>query len=392
MKRARRTHTEESDSEEGLLEDSPSESTPPMEDVKKYFFSSADLGQLLNAVRRTMQVEEEVPQQPSFQDSLFRGLQPQPKPSFPGRNLQLPSPPPTSNRLSGGCLYGVGEARSTFGSPLTRPGEPSGSRPGQRISHQRTGSVPYPSKDIESLGLPWIPSWRKHRIKVKGYPRRSPSSGLPPPTLHPLFPLGHTREKGKLDVGPTPKVERGSTRNPRLQDLAAKVLEWIEQRTPSVTAFHVRGPENSMADHLSRRKIDPGECTLHPHVFQLIVERWGTPQVDLFASRENTVSPFFFQGSGRGLPGSRRAVPGLGLGPRIRLPTHPSGPKENSGVPRLRYPGAPFWPKRPWFPLLGALSTQDPLHLPQRDNLLQQGPLICTEVRKFRLTAWKLSG
>ncbi|XP_066430229.1 uncharacterized protein [Eleutherodactylus coqui] len=86
-KRVRRSRIEESDSEEGFLEDSPSESIPPMEDTRKYFFASADLGQLLTAVRHTMQVEEQTPQQPSLQDTLFRGLIPQPKPSFPVNDI-----------------------------------------------------------------------------------------------------------------------------------------------------------------------------------------------------------------------------------------------------------------------------------------------------------------
>ncbi|XP_066430228.1 lamina-associated polypeptide 2, isoforms alpha/zeta-like [Eleutherodactylus coqui] len=50
---------------------------------KKYLFSTADMDQLLKAVRRTMQVEEDVQQPRTVQEDMFAGLLPQQKSSFP---------------------------------------------------------------------------------------------------------------------------------------------------------------------------------------------------------------------------------------------------------------------------------------------------------------------
>ncbi|XP_066441090.1 uncharacterized protein [Eleutherodactylus coqui] len=57
---------------------------------------------------------------------------------------------------------------------------------------------------------------------------------------------------------------QGTTRNPPLQRLAGRILQWAEGTTKSLSAFHIRGAENSTADFLSRRKVDPGEWELHP--------------------------------------------------------------------------------------------------------------------------------
>ncbi|XP_066450109.1 uncharacterized protein [Eleutherodactylus coqui] len=54
-----------------------------LQEEKKYLFSTADMDQLLKAVRRTMQVEEDVQQPRTAQDDMFAGLLPQRKSSFP---------------------------------------------------------------------------------------------------------------------------------------------------------------------------------------------------------------------------------------------------------------------------------------------------------------------
>lgn len=48
------------------------------------------------------------------------------------------------------------------------------------------------------------------------------------------------------------------------------------------------------ADCLSHQQLSDTEWQLHLDVFQQIVQRWGTPLVDLFASRNNAQLPRFF--------------------------------------------------------------------------------------------------
>ena len=51
--------------------------------------------------------------------------------------------------------------------------------------------------------------------------------------------------------------------------------------------------DNARADHLSRLR-DRDDWRLNPVIFQQIVERFGKPQVDLFATRNNAQVKHFF--------------------------------------------------------------------------------------------------
>ncbi|XP_066431206.1 uncharacterized protein [Eleutherodactylus coqui] len=63
---------------EGELEDPP----VPIEDEKKYYFSSNDIAHLIKAVRETMQIEEDNPPR-TIQDEMFGGLRSRRKIMFP---------------------------------------------------------------------------------------------------------------------------------------------------------------------------------------------------------------------------------------------------------------------------------------------------------------------
>ena len=57
----------------------------------------------------------------------------------------------------------------------------------------------------------------------------------------------------------------------------------------------------------------------------------------------------------------------------------------------------PYWPNRPWFTLLLQMSIAQPIELPVRIDLLTQrlegkGVLYHPDLRKLRLTGWRLSG
>ena len=54
-----------------------------------------------------------------------------------------------------------------------------------------------------------------------------------------------------------------------------------------LTAIHIPGIQNTTADKLSRKFQDRTDWQLKPNVFNLLIERWGKPEIDLFASRHN---------------------------------------------------------------------------------------------------------
>lgn len=62
----------------------------------------------------------------------------------------------------------------------------------------------------------------------------------------------------------------------------------------SLRACHIQGRSNVIADHLtSAGQMLPTEWSLKQEVLDLLFSRWGTPHVDLFATRYNRKLPLF---------------------------------------------------------------------------------------------------
>ena len=55
-----------------------------------------------------------------------------------------------------------------------------------------------------------------------------------------------------------------------------------------LTVAHIPGSLNTIADRKSRKFHDHLEWSLNNSIFRAICEDWGTPEVDLFASRNNS--------------------------------------------------------------------------------------------------------
>ncbi|CAJ0937887.1 unnamed protein product [Ranitomeya imitator] len=86
---------------------------------------------------------------------------------------------------------------------------------------------------------------------------------------------------------------QGGTRSSLALAEVSKILLWAEATVPMISAVHIPGVENWAADFLSREGLAAGEWSLHPEVFHQICLRWGTPDVDLTASRINRKVPQF---------------------------------------------------------------------------------------------------
>ncbi|CAJ0949668.1 unnamed protein product [Ranitomeya imitator] len=107
---------------------------------------------------------------------------------------------------------------------------------------------------------------------------------------------------------------QGRTRSGQVMAEAAKILWWAERHVPAISAVHIPGVENWAADFLSRQGLAKGEWSLHPAVFNQICLRWGTPVVDLMASRMNHKVPQFVARSWDHLAVGHGALSGLDLG------------------------------------------------------------------------------
>ena len=76
---------------------------------------------------------------------------------------------------------------------------------------------------------------------------------------------------------------QGGTHSPSLCFLAIELWEWCVQRGIHLSAAHIPGEDNLVADFLSRGKFLPSEWTLNPLIFQRICQVLvSQPEIDLF--------------------------------------------------------------------------------------------------------------
>ena len=74
----------------------------------------------------------------------------------------------------------------------------------------------------------------------------------------------------------------------QLNNLAKEIWEWCLVRKIWLSASHLPGVDNVDADYESRHFNDRSEWSLNGNTFLKLTEIFGTPDIDLFASRLNT--------------------------------------------------------------------------------------------------------
>lgn len=191
---------------------------------------------------------------------------------------------------------------------------------------------------------------------------------------------------------------QGGTRSQSALVLTRRLLLWAHPRLLSLRASHIPGVQNSVADLLSRGQPHPGEWRLHADVVQDIWRRYGTAQVDLFASVDTTHCPLWFSLAEPVGPLGRDAL--AHRWPRVLLYAFPPLPLILPALERVRRDGhrvlfvAPRWPSRPWFPVLYDMLAGEPWCLPRRLDLLSQlgDRLWHPDPTRLQLWVWPLRG
>ena len=183
---------------------------------------------------------------------------------------------------------------------------------------------------------------------------------------------------------------------------AALLYEWILQHGVTLRAVHRPGVDNVLADFLSRNRPDPTEWSLSTRACSQLFRRWGYPQIDLFAAPQNHKLPMWFarlQSPGATAVDAFRqswsgwrvyAFPPINLIERVLLKIRAEQVESAIVV-------VPFWPRRPWFPLLMSMSVERPVRFRPEISLLSQrlqgkGILYHPDLLSLSLTAWRLSG
>ncbi|XP_014827275.1 PREDICTED: uncharacterized protein LOC106916513 [Poecilia mexicana] len=189
---------------------------------------------------------------------------------------------------------------------------------------------------------------------------------------------------------------QGGTRSAQLLKESQDLLEWASVHLSTLRAVYLPGLHNQVADSLSRWAQAPGEWSLHSDIIRLIWDLFGQAEVDLFATEESTHCHLWFS-----LTGAAGALGQDALAhpwPRVLLYAFPPLSLIWPTLQRVLEEGhkmllvAPYWPARPWFPLLWSLCHCVPWCLPTRRDLLSLlgGQIWHPDPQRFRLWVWPL--
>ena len=88
--------------------------------------------------------------------------------------------------------------------------------------------------------------------------------------------------------------KQGGTHSRSMCELTSRLLKWTEDIDVHLEARYLPGQNNVLADLLSRRdQAIATEWTLHRQVAKALLSSWGSPSIDLFASRLNAQLPVY---------------------------------------------------------------------------------------------------
>lgn len=185
---------------------------------------------------------------------------------------------------------------------------------------------------------------------------------------------------------------QGGLRSRPLHMLARRLIMWSSINLLSLRATHIPGALNLGADLMSRGNPRYGDGTLHPHVVTQIWTRFGHPQVDLFASRENAQCPLYFSLKDQEAP---LGVDALAHNwPHALLYAFPPLALISPTLTRVRERGltviliAPRWTRSHWLAEIMPLLWSEPWPLPLRRDLVSQARGEIFHPRPERLTLW----
>ena len=87
--------------------------------------------------------------------------------------------------------------------------------------------------------------------------------------------------------------KQGGTRCMAQNILAVEIWKFVMDMGIHISAAHIPGKHNILADEASRKFQDAAEWKLQPNKFKSLVKAYGLPDIDLFASRLNHQIPTY---------------------------------------------------------------------------------------------------
>lgn len=179
--------------------------------------------------------------------------------------------------------------------------------------------------------------------------------------------------------------------------LAREMWTWSMSRHIWLSAAHIPGCDNTTADAESRQNHENTEWKLDPKIFNKITHIWGTPDIDLFASRLNTQLPKYISWKPDPFAAAVDAFsitwhakdlmyifpPFVLIGKILQKIL-----QDESEAILI----APYWSTQAWFPQLTRCLIDCVFILPREKTTLSHPHLSTTSLPKTRLMACRLSG
>ena len=156
--------------------------------------------------------------------------------------------------------------------------------------------------------------------------------------------------------------------------IAVNMWKWAQERNIWLSAVHIPGKSNTVADKKSREILDNTEWMLHDEAFQEICKFFKfEPVIDLFASNSNTKCPIYY--SWKSDP-CASAINAFNMTWQDNFYAFPPFNQVGRTLLKLKEDRVcgiivlPFWPSQPWFPLFLSLLCSDLLCFSPAPRLL----------------------
>lgn len=193
----------------------------------------------------------------------------------------------------------------------------------------------------------------------------------PPPQVHILVHTDNSTVMAYVN-------KQGGVKSWQMWQETNTLLQLAEENQWLLSAKHVPGHLNVLADLLSRRhQVIQTEWQLHKEVVKLLSDKWGDPNIDLFATRLNHqmllyVSPVPDPGAWAvdALSIEWNNLSAYAFPPPQILPQVLEKVRQCSNLRLILV--APMWDRHPWHKALTDLATEGPIPLPAWRNLLKQ--------------------
>ncbi|KAG1133897.1 hypothetical protein G6F38_013197 [Rhizopus arrhizus] len=192
--------------------------------------------------------------------------------------------------------------------------------------------------------------------------------------------------------------KQGGTRSLSLMTLAIDLWKYCLKHQIHLTAQHIPGVENNIADRESRKIFYKNQWRIHPTAFQTLQQQFGFHDVDLFADRITHLLPKYV--SWKPDPGALTHDAFSLSWSQFRNPwINPPWNMITKCLQKLlheRVPQAtiviPHWPSQLYYPLLETLAIQPPVLLTRR-NLQVMHPQAINPLRQknWKLSVWHIS-